>query len=399
MQRREAKAVFVALFIVLAAIVHASAIGWTVAAIGILNVLITPPGTGTIRLLTSVLCVVALAVSRQELQYTIAAVLWLVWPPTFMMAWGLGANRPAEPRRDSGVRPRATLAAIIAAVAVASVAFRLIKGGQLQQTAALFVGIPALLAIVVVLAVSPRSAVGVACKAVTVGLLVSVVILDEGFLCVAMSAPIFYLVAIGIAKSAESLRRRRDPGAGTFSPWMLLMLMVPMSLDGTAFTTFARDESVSESRIVHASAQDIQRALLQTPRFDRPLPFYLRAGFPRPSNVQIDRVRGFWSIQMRGGETRLNGTEPKTGDLILKLEEEHEGLVRWRAMSDSSHMTHFLTWREIVVTWKPLSDQTSRVTWTLRYRRGLDPAWYFGPMERYAVRLASGYLIDSIATP
>ena len=177
------------------------------------------------------------------------------------------------------------------------------------------------------------------------------------------------------------------------------MLMVPMSLDGTAFTTFARDESVSESRIVQASARDIQRALVQAPRFDRPLPFYLRAGFPRPASVQIDRVRGLWSIQMRGGETRLNGTEPKMGDLILKLEEEREDLVRWRAMSDSSHMTHFLTWQEIVVTWKPLSDQTSRVTWTLRYRRGLDPAWYFGPMERYAVRLASGYLIDSIATP
>ena len=399
MQRREAKVVLVALFIVLALIVHASAIGWAIAAIGILNVLLTPRGTGIIRLLTSILCIVALATSREEVQYTIAAVMWLVWPPAFMMAWGLGASKPAEPQQDSGRRPRATLAAIIAAVAVSSVAFRLIKGGQLQQTAALFVGIPALLAIVVVLAVSPRSAVGVACKAVTVGLLVSVVMLGEGFLCVAMSAPIFYLVAIGIAKSAQSLRERRDSGAGTFSPWMLLMLMVPMSLDGTAFTTFARDESVSASRVVPASAQDIQRALVQTPRFDRPLPFYLRAGFPRPASVQIDRIRGFWNVQVRGGETRLNGTEPKTGDLILRLEEERKGLVRWRAMSDSSHMTHFLTWQEIVVTWEPLSDQTSRVTWTLRYKRGLDPAWYFGPMERYAVRLAAGYLIDSIATP
>jgi hypothetical protein len=41
----------------------------------------------------------------------------------------------------------------------------------------------------------------------------------------------------------------------------------------------------------------------------------------------------------------------------------------------------------------------TRVTWTLRYRRGLDPAWYFGPWERYAVRLAAAYLIESVATP
>ena len=82
-------------------------------------------------------------------------------------------------------------------MAVASLAYKLIFYQQLQQTAALFVGIPALLAIVVVLFVSPRSATGVACKAVTVGLLVSLFFLGEGVLCVVMSAPIFYGVAVG----------------------------------------------------------------------------------------------------------------------------------------------------------------------------------------------------------
>jgi hypothetical protein len=62
-------------------------------------------------------------------------------------------------------------------------------------------------------------------------------------------------------------------------------------------------------------------------------------------------------------------------------------------------MTHFLDWREAVVQWEPADAHTTKVTWTLRYRRGLDPSWYFGPMERYAARLAAGYLIDSVATP
>jgi hypothetical protein len=39
------------------------------------------------------------------------------------------------------------------------------------------------------------------------------------------------------------------------------------------------------------------------------------------------------------------------------------------------------------------------VTWTLRYRRRLDPAWYFVPLERYGARLAAGYLIETLATP
>jgi hypothetical protein len=175
-----------------------------------------------------------------------------------------------------------------------------------------------------------------------------------------------------------------------------------MSLEGvTDFTTFNREESVAASKIVDGSSQAVARALFEPPRFDRVRPLYLRAGFPSPVSTRIersaDRVR--WVIELRGGEMRLNGMEARTGNLVLELEEARPGLVRWRAVSDSSHMTHFLMWREIIVQWEPVDANKTRVTWTLRYRRGLDPAWYFGPMERYAARLAAGYLIDSVAAP
>ena len=62
-------------------------------------------------------------------------------------------------------------------------------------------------------------------------------------------------------------------------------------------------------------------------------------------------------------------------------------------------MTHYLAWRGSTVRWTPVSARETRVEWTLHYRRSLDPAWYFGPIERFAVTLAAGYLIDSVATP
>ena len=102
---------------------------------------------------------------------------------------------------------------------------------------------------------------------------------------------------------------------------------------------------------------------------------------------------------MRGGELKLNGMEPRTGTLVLEREETRPGFVRWRATSDDSHMRHFLTWRSSDVDWQAIDGDTTRVTWSIRYRRDLDPAWYFGPMERAAVRLAAGYLIESVATP
>jgi hypothetical protein len=182
----------------------------------------------------------------------------------------------------------------------------------------------------------------------------------------------------------------------------VLALVSLMSFEGvTDATSFNREERVVETRIVAAPAGAVERAVFEIPRFDRVLPLYLRAGFPRPITTRIEHgAAGMrWVIQFRGGEMRLDGMEPRAGDLILQLEEARPGLVRWRAVTDDSHMTHFLTWREATVQWEALDPSTTRVTWTLRYRRGLDPAWYFGPWERYAARLAAGYLIETLATP
>src|SRR5262249_51208478 len=110
-----------------------------------------------------------------------------------------------------------------------------------------------------------------------------------------------------------------------------------------------------------------------------------------------DSARPRWVIRFRGGETTLKGTDPKTGDLVLELDEARPGFAHWRVLSDTSHMTHFLAWRESTLAWEAVDPHTTKVTWTLRYDRRLDPAWYFGPWERYAVRLAAGYLIDTVA--
>jgi hypothetical protein len=59
---------------------------------------------------------------------------------------------------------------------------------------------------------------------------------------------------------------------------------------------------------------------------------------------------------------------------------------------------HWLSWRSAEVRWRAVPGGTE-VRWTLRYRRRLDPAWYFAPLERYGVRLAAGYLIETLATP
>lgn len=368
----------------------------------VLNLIARAPGTRWIRIVSAGAALAALVLG-DDVGTVVALLAWFVWPPAFLAAWAASHDPDAPPdaAQVHATRARVTLAAVIAAVAVAAVAYRVVLGHGLQQTAALFIGIPSLLAMVVALVVTPRTATGVAVKAMTIGLLVSLLFLGEGLLCIAMSAPLFYLVAIGIGTLAERHQRKRRRRRTVLS-CVLLLAAAPMSFEGTSdATSWPRDERVSVTRTVAASPAGVAEALGGAPRFNRPLPLFLRAGFPRPVRVKIDAgdEHRVWTVTFRGGETRLDGQEPAPGDLVLRLSEARPGLMRWSAVSDDSHMTHFLDWRESIVEWKASDEGGTTVTWTLVYRRGLDPAWYFGPWQRYAMRLAAAYLIDTVATP
>ena len=371
-------------------------------AFGILNALWSPPGTAWVRGLAIAGCAIGLIFPSGAFTIFITFLFWLLWLPAFLVGWSLTRKPPIgerDPGHGTGQFARRSVAVIIAAVGIGVIAYKAIFANQLQQTAALFVGIPALLAIVVVLFTSPRSAKGVACKAVTIGLLVALVFLGEGMLCILMSAPIFYAIALGVGAAADAVRRPDDARQTLYSS-LLLLILAPLSLEGvTDSLSFNRNETVTATKIVHASAESVGRAVLAPPRFERAMPLPLRMGFPRPSSVRIDDGASRWIIRMRGGEMRLDGMEPRAGDLILELEAVRPGVVRWRAISDDSHMTHFLSWQSVAVDWTSIDAQTTRVTWTLQFRRGLDPSWYFGPWERHVARMAAAYLIDAVATP
>jgi hypothetical protein len=130
-----------------------------VIAFGAFNVLLDAPGTESIRAVATGGTFAALLLPNWFFG-PVALIAWFVWVPAFAVAWALARN----PRHEAseGARARIALATLIVAVAISSIAYRIIVGHNLQQTAALFIGIPALLAIVVVFGVSPESATGVA---------------------------------------------------------------------------------------------------------------------------------------------------------------------------------------------------------------------------------------------
>src|SRR3954466_6089359 len=104
--------------------------------------------------------------------------------------------------------------AIIIAVAAAGTAYRLLVFKHLEQSSALFIGIPSIIAILLTLTPRPKSVTGMICKVMAIALLMSAPLLGEGFICIIMAAPIFFALGIVIGVITDRSRRSDHPGGG-----------------------------------------------------------------------------------------------------------------------------------------------------------------------------------------
>lgn len=291
---------------------------------------------------------------------------------------------PARRFSDAQIR----LAVIIAAIGAGGALYRLLVRHRLEQTAALFIGLPTILAFIIALTPRAKSAVGVTLKGMTICLLLSGPLLGEGFICILMAAPLFYLVGIIIALLVDHDRKRQ----GIPLRAIALVPLLLTSLEGVSDrVSFPRGERLVIERTVRAGDAMVETRLATPPRFEKTLPVFLRLKFPRPvgacgEGLTLGARR---TIHFAGGEG-----EP--GDLVVEVSSRSPRQVTFSAVKDTSHIAHWLRWRKIQVTWHPQNDGSTRVRWDVAYERSLDPAWYFGPWERYAVGRATEYLSDAL---
>ena len=306
-------------------------------------------------------------------------------------------NEETYKQQEEKVSDPSRFAVIALAIAFSAGAFlyRLLRHMQLGQSSAMFLGVPAVLAILVALTPKAKTVTGGIVKGITLALLIVAPLLGEGYLCILFAAPLFYIVGIVIGLLVDWLRARRATTLGCVA-----IVLLPMCLEGVVpELTFDREQSVTVSQVVHASAADVEAALARSPRIDRPLPRYLAIGFPRPlqasgSGLTEGATR---TIHFSGAE----GDPP--GDLVMRVTGHITGRdrnsVRFETVSDGSKLTQWLRWESSDVSWAPIDSRSTLVTWKVTFSRQLDPAWYFVPWERLTVREAARYLITINAEP
>ena len=282
---------------------------------------------------------------------------------------------------------RASVMAIVVTLVVVSIAYRVLVVRHLEHTSLVFIGLPALAAITL-LHTRPRTAIGTVNKVIAILLCMSGILFGEGLICILMAAPIFFLVGTVIGLVINKVTGGNWRG-------VVSLVVVPLSLEGVVPSlAFDRDQRVTVTRTIAATPDEVRFALASTPRFDRELPPFFRRGFPTPTHTSGEGL-GI------GDERRVMFAHGRhhTGALVLRVTAADSASVAFTVTSDSSYITHWLSWDGADVRWAPVGAGRTRLTWTLRYRRRLDPAWYFAPLERYGAGLAAGYLIETLATP
>jgi hypothetical protein len=80
----------------------------------------------------------------------------------------------------------------------------------------------------------------------------------------------------------------------------------------------------------------------------------------------------------------------------LRIAEVSPRRIRTEILRDDSYLSHYMRIEGTEVNFTELGGGRTQVALTVKYRRLLDPYWYFGPLQQAAAKRSAEYLIQSI---
>ncbi|GAB3826925.1 SRPBCC family protein [Kribbella italica] len=258
----------------------------------------------------------------------------------------------------------------------------LAKAGRLD-TAALFVGAPLAIAVVIALAPPAKSLHGLTFRVVTFALMITSAFLHEGAACVLMASPLVYGVAHFVA---EIVRQSRIRQAGR--RYQTALAIFPLLIAGLEGTAYRVDpvQQVSTERVVAMSLGEVRDQLAEGPDFSTERPFLLRlTGYPTPTSATGSRleVGSRWTFSLAGDPISTEVTAQDPRQIVFKV------------VADQSKTQRWLHWQGATIDLTPRPDGTTAVKLTVSFTRRLDPSWYFGPIESAMVSAGLAHFADS----
>lgn len=289
-----------------------------------------------------------------------------------------------ETKNDKRNKTKSVGMIVVACLALASLAYRIITESGLSNSSLLFVGIPAIITLTYIkYSRRPSTLLAAVFRIITMFLLLSAVLFGEGFVCILIAAPIFYGVATILIILYDWLFHKGDSRLYTLGVIGILCLL----LEVWNFSDPYVDQHVQVSR-TYAELKTIDN-LSQPVDLSNELPTFLSFGFPVPISSHGTGL----AIGDRWETTFLSQTRGE-GTLALEVAEVSAHHVHYTPVSDNSHIGRWLRWTASSVDIQETNDGCI-VTWSLDYQCKLHPFWYFKPIQQYGVSLSAEHLITT----
>lgn len=219
-------------------------------------------------------------------------------------------------------------------------------------------------------------------------------VLFEGFICVLMFMPIYYIaITIGFLYSFELERSAKKNKLGVH---VLPILAILISSEGMfPATTTPREGRVTYTQTINASIADLKQNMAEPIVFDQRRTWFLSI-FPLPTEVKAASLNAGDIHSLHFVYKRWFFTNIQEGDMQLLIADIGDDFVRTEIISNSTYLDSYMSIDGTEVHFTALDDNRTEVSITVYYERKLDPAWYFGSLQRIAMRQSAEYLIDTV---
>jgi hypothetical protein len=294
---------------------------------------------------------------------------------------------------------------IFFAIGIATLSIRALLDSQFRNSTLLYLLVPFCVSILIHELAPVREGEGVGrymarhLRDATIVMLGSSALLFEGFICVLFFMPIYYvLVLVGFAFSALADRGGGDDedGGPRVGAYAIPLGVLLLSMEGlTEPTTVARYREATRVAVVEGSIAELQANMARPIVFPKERDWYLSI-FPLPDRVEAGTLKAGDIHRMHFTYRRWFFANLHQGEMHLRIAEVSPRRIRTQITRDDSYLSHYMRVEGTEVNFTDLGGGRTRVALTVKYRRLLDPYWYFGPLQQAAAERSAGYLIQSI---
>lgn len=286
---------------------------------------------------------------------------------------------------------------------VVTLATRAVLDSDFQNSALLYLGIPFLVALAIhhFLPQLPKEKksrrVLNHLRNATVIMLATSAFLFEGFICILMFLPIYWVVTFVVFAAAVWSENKEGKAKLGIQLWPLLILF--LAFEGTSPSlSLPRENVVIREQIVNADPQAILAHLSKPIEFPSDRNWFISI-FPLPDKSETGTLRAGDTHRLHFSYNRWFVTNTQKGEMHVHLTKVSDHHIQTKIVRNDSYLANYLKLDGTNVRLIPIAGGRTRVQLEIRYTRLLDPAWYFGPMQRYAIESSADYLLQNIINP